>query len=424
MAQRNQKTPNSLALRMMKQMGFKPLEPYKNANEPWRSQCLRCKKISTPRFKHVRRGSKCRYCAGHFVDSDDAAEFMKKNFFEPLVNYPSSQKPWKSKCMKCGKVSSPRYSHVVQRGHCCRHCAPNARVSRDQAVKTFVKANFQVLGNYENSRSKVLLKCNTCNKESRKTYSDVKQGQECGHCAGKYPLDEKAARKFFLSQGFKPLENFRTVNLPWRSECLKCGKVVSPTYGNVRSGKKCPYCKGNKVDPKDAVALMKKYGYKPLDPYVKSDERWRCLHLACGNEVSPKYVTIQQGYGGCRFCATSGFQYPRPSYLYFVEHDGFNAFKVGIANSQQSVKRDRLRKLGHDGWSVIKIWNFPEGTLPSRIEARFFTILRIEMKVPQYLSEHQMRYGGFTETFDRDRISQKKIINLIQSIERELKDSS
>lgn len=424
MPHKNQKTPNSVVLRIMKEMGFKPLVPYKNANEPWQSQCLKCKKISTPRFKHVRRGTKCRYCAGHLVDSKDAIRVMEKNSFKPMVKYPSSQKPWKSKCMKCGRISSPRYSHVVQRGHCCRYCAPNARVSRDQAMKTFKKANFKVLGTYENSKSKVLLECMVCNKQSRKTYSDVRQGQGCGHCAGRYPLEEGLAREFMVSQGFEPLEAFKTVNLPWKSNCLKCGKVVAPTYGNVRSGKKCPYCKGNKVDPEDAVELMMRYGYKPLEPYVKSNAKWRCLHLPCNNEVSPQYATIQQGYGGCRFCATSGFQYVRPSYLYFIENDELNSYKVGIANLQDSVKRDRLRKLGHDGWKVVKIWNFSEGTLPSRIEARFFTILRVEMKVPQYLTEDQMRYGGFTETFDRDRTSQRKIITLIESIRKELQGSS
>jgi hypothetical protein len=191
----------------------------------------------------------------------------------------------------------------------------------------------------------------------------------------------------------------------------------------VSSGKKCPYCKGNKVDPEDAVELMKRYGYIPLEPYAKSNAKWRCLHVPCNNEVSPQYVTIQQGYGGCRFCATSGFQYLKPSYLYFIEHDEFNAYKVGIANAQESVKRDRLRKLGHDKWTEIRIWRFPEGTLPSRIEARFFTILRVELKVPQYLTEDQMRYGGFTETFDRDRVSREQIVDLIETIRIELIDS-
>lgn len=416
MAKNNTKTSESVAVRVMAKSGFRPLEPYKNANEPWRSRCLKCKKVSSPRFKHVKTGTKCRYCAGHLVDEEDAIAKMRKSNFEPLVPYPSSQKPWKSRCLKCQKISSPRYSHVVQRGHCCKHCAPNARVSKSSAHKVFKKANFAILGEFKNAHTSVLLRCIKCGKETKKTYSDVRQGQGCGHCAGKYPLNKDKAREFFLAMGFEPQEEFRTVNLPWKSKCLTCGKTVSPTYGNVSQGKKCPYCKGNKVDEKDAIELMRRYGYEPLEPYSRNNTKWRCIHLTCKNEVFPTYGAINQGYGGCRFCATSGFQYARASYLYFIEHQELNAYKVGIANKQTSVKKDRLRKLGHGGWTAVKTWEFAEGTKPSKAEAIFFNKLRVEMGISQFLSDENMRYGGATETFDRDRIAQSKVIAMINEI--------
>jgi hypothetical protein len=418
----NQKTPDHVAINTMIQQGWKPLEKYKNAHERWKSRCLTCKRISYPRYKHVRMGSRCRYCSGHLVDPKEAIEFMRTNHFEPQVEYPTSQKPWKSKCLKCGKVSSPTYSHVVQRGHCCRHCAPNAAVKKETALATFEKAGFEILGTYKNTKTGVLLKCLKCNKESKKTYSDVRQGQGCGFCAGNKPLAPSEAKKFFLKNGLKPLEPFVNVNLPWKSKCLKCGKLVSPTYGNVRSGKRCPYCMKNKVDPEDAVRLMISYGYKPLEPYVNSRKKWKSIHVNCGKEVAPQYAQVQQGYGACRHCAISGFQYSRSSYLYFIRNDKYRAFKVGIANKQENLKRDRLRKFGHDGWEAIKIWEFEEGTLPSRVEAKFFSFLRLERGINQFLTSDEMQYGGATETFSAEVFSERQVISLINSLIRQLKE--
>jgi hypothetical protein len=51
------------ALADMKSMGFKPLTSYPGVSEPWKSKCLKCGKIVTPRLTNVRRGHGCRACA-------------------------------------------------------------------------------------------------------------------------------------------------------------------------------------------------------------------------------------------------------------------------------------------------------------------------------------------------------------------------
>lgn len=421
MGKNNQRIDAKQAESIMLKAGYQPLVPYVNSRTKWKCRCLSCKKISYPMLKHVKfYSSTCRYCRGTKVDEKEAIAFMKQNGFVPLVTYPKSQKPWKCRCKKCGKVSSPRYSHVVQRGHCCKFCAPNAAVSKGTALRTFKDSGFEVLGEYINAKSKVDLLCLTCGGKVKKNYSEVKQGQGCGICAGVHGLDKGKAHDFFLANGFEPLEAFKNVNVPWKSRCLKCQKRVSPTYGNVRSGKGCPYCQGNKVDPEDAEKLMYRYGFKPLEPYLHSQHKWRSIHISCGNEVFPQYTSIQQGYGGCRFCAPSGFQYARPSYLYFIEHDLFNAYKVGIANQQSSLKKDRLHRMKLSGWQEIRIWSFDEGTLPSKIEAMFFAYLRTEFRLFPFLSNREMKYGGATETFDREQIQSKEVIRLIESFTNEL----
>lgn len=57
-----------------------------------------------------------------------------------------------------------------------------------------------------------------------------------------------------------------------------------------------------KVDPHIAEALMLNAGYKPLEPYIKSHQKWKCLHISCGEVVYPSYHGISQGQGGCLSC--------------------------------------------------------------------------------------------------------------------------
>ena len=57
-----------------------------------------------------------------------------------------------------------------------------------------------------------------------------------------------------------------------------------------------------KLDPKVAEAVMLKAGLKPLEPFARSHEKWKCIHIACGDIVYPSYHQIIQGRGGCKPC--------------------------------------------------------------------------------------------------------------------------
>jgi DNA-directed RNA polymerase subunit M/transcription elongation factor TFIIS len=57
------------------------------------------------------------------------------------------------------------------------------------------------------------------------------------------------------------------------------------------------------VDPKKAKALMIKANLQPLEPYTRSMDKWKCKCMNCGQIVYPKYCSIKQGQGGCKYCA-------------------------------------------------------------------------------------------------------------------------
>jgi hypothetical protein len=303
----------------------------------------------------------------------------------------------------------------VQRGHCCKFCAENAKVTQKQAHQLFTKANFTPLEAFSSAHVSILVRCNVCGKDQRKCYSNVKWGRGCRFCARNAPVDEETARKLFASRKLQPLQPFKKADAPWKSQCMNCLNIVHPSYSNVRSGKGCRYCGGNTVNTKAAKALMTRRGYIPLIPYPGAHHRWKCRHQPCGNIIYPQYAQIQQGDGGCRFCAVSGFRYNKKSYLYFAHNGSAGSFKVGVANENRP-RKDRLSSLIRDGWILIRRWDFDTGKHAFAVERQFFKVIRERFQIPQHLNNKQLKYAGATETFSSEAISKRRVVDLINMI--------
>src|SRR5581483_5083465 len=109
-------------------------------------------------------------------------------------------------------------------------------------------------------------------------------------------LDPAAAAAVMRAAGVEPLEPYKNVMTPWRSRCSRCGKTVTPTLSNVKSGHAaCGYCAGKLVDPQDALALMRSAGLEPLVDYPGATRPWRSRCLACDKEVTPRYANVAGG---------------------------------------------------------------------------------------------------------------------------------
>lgn len=60
----------------------------------------------------------------------------------------------------------------------------------------------------------------------------------------------------------------------------------------------------NSINPQLAAQRMIERGIKPLEPYTRSGDRWKCKCLTCGAIVYPRYATVvTAGKGGCDSCA-------------------------------------------------------------------------------------------------------------------------
>ena len=360
---------------VMLKAGLKPLEPYKGADSKWKCTHITCGQIVFPTYSNIKYGfGPCKSCGinsrakKRTISEKKAIALMVKHDLEPRQPYKSARGKWKCKCMKCGKIVHPTYNKIQQGRGGCKDCGVKVRVQKSKKPEDFV----------------------------------IKE---------------------MLKARIKPLEPYKNANTPWKCECLRCGKSITPTYSGVQQGRGgCKHCGGNYVDPKDARKFMISKGYKPRVPYVTVHKKWECIHIPCGNIVSPQYAQIQQGMGGCRHCAEWGFQYDKESYVYLITHPDLNAHKVGIANIAKRQKDDRLRRHQISGWVAFKVWNFNDGKVAEIIEKEVFKILNKDMEISQYLSKMQMPQGGETETIDADSITLLQLEKIIKKVIKRLQE--
>jgi len=116
------------AIEIMKKAGAYPLvKRPKKTTDPWKSLCLDCYRVITPRYNDVQKGNHCpcKYCSNHDVPIEERLKVMSRANLKPLVDYPGScMTNWKSECLDCERIVHPRYNNVQQGNGGCKYCSP------------------------------------------------------------------------------------------------------------------------------------------------------------------------------------------------------------------------------------------------------------------------------------------------------------
>ena len=114
------------AIKIMETAGFEVLEPYISAKHPWKVRCKKCRMEMTKQFTHVKSENKgCKYCSGNYLNNEQIFTIMLNAQLEPLEPYVNAQKPWKCKCLKCGKTVKPRFGGISAGIGGCKFCGPH-----------------------------------------------------------------------------------------------------------------------------------------------------------------------------------------------------------------------------------------------------------------------------------------------------------
>jgi hypothetical protein len=103
-----------------------------------------------------------------------------------------------------------------------------------------------------------------------------------------------------------------------------------------------------------------------------------------------------------------------PSYLYLIENESQSAFKVGVGNVLKNKKSDRIKAHMRYKWRVLEIWNFHTGAEAYAREQEVLTHIRLNLKLPSFLSKEEMPQGGWTETIEHGATTHFALKEIVQ----------
>ena len=357
------------------------------------------------------------------IDSKVANAVMIDAGLKPLVPYVNSTTPWKCRCLVCSKIVEVQLQRVKYSGRSCPECGKTRRKTllrhtEDFAYSAMLKAGWRPLSSYngKNNKSKWESECIKCGEISKPNLGNVLAGSSgCGYCKGNR-VNSKKAIEIMLGFSLKPLVKYPGAGAPWKSKCITCLQTVYPRFADVKYGIGCAYCSGRRVNVVEAEMLMKKNKLKPLVEYPGASVPWSCICLKCKREVSPLYNGIQQGRGGCIYCAKAGIQYDKPAYLYLLSHEIYQSIKIGI--SGKTAINSRLEAHKKYGWEVFKTKDLATGVDAERVETSVLNWLRTELHLGIHLSKEFMPQGGWTETVDATEIELHTIWEKVEVLSR------
>lgn len=328
---------------------------------------------------------------------------MRQAGAEPIEPFPGTQKRWRCQCMACGREIAPHLRSIRAGQGPCKFCAKQA-VDPGEALDGMRASNMEPLDAYPGSRAPWRCRCNTCGREVSPTWNNIRARRPvnaCRYCAGKcVDADEAAAAMRVVS--LEPLTPYPGSNdSPWPCRCTACSREVAPKWRSIKNGQGgCKYCSGTMPhDPVEASDAMCNSGAVPIVPYPGYSAPWLCVCAACGREVTPCLASIKAGNGPCKYCAPRGFDPRKEGFVYLLLHPALGAVKVGITETSGF----RLKVHARYGWQTVAAVRV-SGELAVKIEKTVLAGWRTDLGLPRYLGKNEMPQGGWTETVDADAI--------------------
>jgi len=93
--------------------------------------------------------------------------------------------------------------------------------------------------------------------------------------------------------------------------------------------------------------------------------------------------------------------------LYLLYSPEYKAIKIGISD----ISGKRFASHRTKGWILIKYWHFFERYRAKEVETIILKTLRD--RYGHYLTKEQMPYGGYTETFDANKVTRRMLIRMV-----------
>jgi hypothetical protein len=379
------------ARKMMLEAGYKPLEPYVNALNKWKSIHIVCGRTVYPNLNTIQQGGGgCKDCGSSATGQakrnslDKVNATLNRKNFTLLGDYRDSKTRIRLKCNVCLDVFWGIYTVITrEKGRGCKNCALIASAQRyrlkpDILLQRLNRVNLEIAGDYKNSRTTLMCRCLKCEKVFGIYPASLIDGGGCPDCnrasAGLIRRNsERESIEIMRKIGLvEPLEPYSGAGKRWKSQCINCAQIVYPTLASIKGRNQggCKFCADKKrgiakrIPQEKAYALFLENGFIPLvgEKYISAESSVRCRH-SCGSTVQLTYRRLSRnialGTGSCRPCGNKKYA---------------DSTRFSIEQIDEIYEKQRLRLadrvylgMRYKHLTICQVCDWEWETLPSKI---------------------------------------------------------
>jgi hypothetical protein len=300
-------------------------------------------------------------------------------------------------------------------------------MSQEEAFQIISDAGFEPLEPYKNTLAKWKMRHKICGAIVYPKLNSIANMKEmssgCVVCSGhqveKGFNDLATTHPELTAQvnGWDPSEITQGSNLKkdWKCSLQHQWSAVVSDRTSKKSG--CPYCTGKKVlsgfndlQTVNPTIGNQAFGWDPTTVTVGSTKRlkWQCDE---GHTWTTTVLSRSQGYG-CPTCAKSGFDPNKESHIYFLYHQNWEMYQIGITN----VVEQRIKSHEKLGWEVIELRGPMDGLIAREWETAILRMLKAK-GADLSNSEIAGKFDGYSEAWSKSTFEVKSIKELMRFTE-------
>lgn len=326
------------------------------------------------------------------------------------------------KCV-CGKIDSIRFRHF-KRGVRCKDCGYTKTGGKKRNSLNKVVQKTEALGckfestSYKTRHDNYKFKCN-CGNAFESSYDDFLSGKRCNSCgkkardaANRYTLLEVI--EIFLKEGCEFLsDSYNYAKERYRYKC-NCGRMSYIAVSNFIQGQRCGDCKKQKIGDSHRHSLLYVRQFFADRNCEFLDNEFKGVHFPhyfrcnCGNTHYVRFNDFKNG-ARCLECAYTGIKFNKPGYIYLLQRH--SQFKVGIFNASSN----RLSRHKKNGWVVLEQKYFKATIDAYDLEQKILSLLD-ESNIPRGRAAFREPFDGYTEAWNAADLYVESFEGLFQKL--------
>lgn len=206
-------------------------------------------------WNSFQKGTRCPRCFGNEKlnneEIDKRIEELGEGEYLRLGNYVNNATKMLVKHSLCGKEYKVKWCHF-QQGVRCPKCSGTEKLNNkeiDKRIEELVGDEYIRIGNYVNSKTKVLIKHNLCQNEYEVNWNNLQQSRRCLKCSGKEKLNnQEIDKRMFelVKDEYIRIGNYVNDKTKILIKHNFCGSAYEVTWSHFQQGRRCPKCNESK----------------------------------------------------------------------------------------------------------------------------------------------------------------------------------